>query len=122
MKSGWWILDNTTNSADSSSDKQDKAVALISKWITGALNSATDLTYVSKYHSKVKIPQWDMPAVTEARRDMIIRWRLATKNKDSAYNKTKQECRQNVEEDEMGNLVAYGGRSQNLIKHQKMFR
>ena len=59
-----------------------------------AFNSATDLTYVI---CKVKPPPWDTPAVKEARRDMRTKLRLAIENKDSGYNKTKQESRQNHE-------------------------
>ena len=61
-----------------------------------AFNSATDLTYVS---CKVKPPPapWDTPVVKEARRDMRTKLKLAIKNKDSVYNKTKRESRQNYE-------------------------
>ena len=38
-----------------------------------------------------------MPTVKEARRDMRTKLRLAIKNKDSGYNKTKRESRQNYE-------------------------
>ena len=81
-----------TNLTDSfsnldSSDKVDKAADLLSQSIMEAFNSATDLTYVS---CKVKPPPWDTPAVKEARRDMRTKLRLAIKNKDSGYNKTKR--------------------------------
>ena len=93
------LADNMTNLTDSfsnldSSYKVDKAADLLSQSIMEAFNSATDLTYVS---CKVKPPPWDTPAVKEARRDMRTKLRLAIKNKDSGYNKTKRESRQNYE-------------------------
>ena len=93
------LADNMTNLTDSfsnldSSDKVDKAADLLSQSIMEAFNSATDLKYVS---CKVKPPPWDTLAVKEARRDMRTKLRLAIKNKDSGYNKTKRESRQNYE-------------------------
>ena len=88
-----------TNLADlfsnlDSLDKVDKAAGLLYQSIMEAFNSATDLTYVS---CKVKPPPWDTPAVKEARRDMRTKLRPTIKNKDSSYNKTKRESRQNYE-------------------------
>ena len=72
----------------------DNMTDLLTQSIMEAFNSATDLTYVS---CKVKPRLWDTPAVKEARRDMRTKLRLPIKNKDSGYNKTKRESRQNYE-------------------------